>query len=107
MRSRRRLDGDAADDERGVARAHLRRVDADRDAGPGALAGRAALGRRRRSDQLPPERRGELARHAEVRHGVDAVGRDLEVEDRVVAVLLDRLDGVADLREAARRARRR
>src|SRR5437588_3128638 len=34
-----------------------------------------------------------------MRHGIDAIGGDLEIEHRVVAVLLDRLDGVADVGE--------
>ena len=36
-----------------------------------------------------------------MRHRVDAIGRHFQIEDRVVAVLLDGLDRVADLREAA------
>ena len=35
-----------------------------------------------------------------MRHRVDAIGRHLEIEDRVVAVRFDGLDRVADLRES-------
>ena len=64
----------------------------------------AALGRRvsrrrraaRRASSRPNAAASSL-RHAEVRHRVDAVRGDLEVEHRVVAMLLDRLDRVADL----------
>ena len=56
--------------------------------------------RRRGLFRRSSKRRGQLARHADVRHRVDAVRGDLEIEDRVVAVLLRRLDGVADLRQA-------
>src|SRR5205085_2600224 len=38
----------------------------------------------------------------DVRHGVNPIGGDLEVEDRVAAVRLPRLDGVADLGEPLR-----
>src|SRR4029077_14269323 len=47
--------------------------------------------------QFRPQRRGQLPGHAEMRHRVDAIGGDLEVENSVRAVLLDGIDGVADL----------
>src|SRR5262249_32982128 len=39
--------------------------------------------------------------HPEVRHRIHSIRRDLQIEHGVAAVLLHRLDGVADVREAS------
>ena len=93
---RRRLHGHAADHQAGIAAAHGGGLDADRNAG--ILAGRPAGSRRYKRTS---ERRCQFPRHAEVRHGVDAIRGDLQIEDRVVAVCLQAFQRVADVGQPA------
>ena len=78
---RRGLHGDAADDARAVARAAVGRLDAYADVLRG---GRARLARPRpRMPERHAARRRDLAGDAQDRETVAAVGRHLELEDRV------------------------
>ncbi len=90
------LHGDVADDHSGVARAHLRRFDADRWRRERCQAS----WRRCRPDRRSSQCGGQLAGHAEVRHRINAVGGDLEIEDGVVAMALGRFHGVSDFGQA-------
>ena len=88
---RRGRDGDAADDEADVAAAQRRRrdVDAWEVRRCGGLDGGKL---RHRLAQRHAEDGGELAREAQVTHGVDAVGGHVDVQRDVAVGLLDALD---------------